>query len=249
MRILVTGGAGVVGSHYVRAVRSGAYPGCRDARLTVLDTRAAARAGADGCDVVRGDVGDRALLARVLPGHDAVVHLAESRVDRSPESTGELVRTNVMGTQALLDACSAAGIPRLVLLSTVEVYGAAGRGPDSPYAASKAAADLLAHAHWRSYGLHLSIIRCAVWVPVERLCRAIHLVLTRGGAGETYDLGAYRAGSASSTGGSKAFIGRSGMSARTATVSDRIVNGPYEPTIAARSSGNGRASSRSPLAE
>ncbi|KWT63847.1 dTDP-glucose 4,6-dehydratase [Streptomyces albus subsp. albus] len=177
MRILVTGGAGFIGSHYVRTLLDGGYPGYAEARVTVVDklTYAGNRdnlpAAHPRLEFVRGDLCDPGLLLDLLPGHDAVVHFAaESHVDRSIVSGAEFIRTNVGGTQTLLDACLAAGVERVVHVSTDEVYGSIEQGawvethpllPNSPYAASKAASDLVARAYWRTHGLDLSITRCS----------------------------------------------------------------------------------------
>lgn len=177
MRLLVTGGAGFIGSHFVRTLLDGGYPGHEEDRVTVLDklTYAGNRenlpAAHPRLDFVRGDVCDEALLRSLLPGHDAVVHFAaESHVDRSVHSAAEFVRTNVGGTQTLLDACLATGVGRVVHVSTDEVYGSIDEGawteerpllPNSPYAASKASSDLIARAYWRTHGLDVSITRCS----------------------------------------------------------------------------------------
>ncbi|MBW5425163.1 dTDP-glucose 4,6-dehydratase [Streptomyces sp. BG9H] len=183
MRILVTGGAGFIGSHYVRTLLAGGYEGLggyegyTDARVTVVDkltyagNRANLPASHPRLDFVHGDITDRALLLDLLPGHDAVVHFAaESHVDRSVESAAAFVHTNVGGTQTLLDAALATGVRRVVHVSTDEVYGSIERGawteewpllPNSPYAASKAASDLIARSYWRTHGLDVSITRCS----------------------------------------------------------------------------------------
>ncbi len=177
MKVLVTGGAGFIGSHYVRTMLGGGYPGYEKARVTVLDkmTYAGNREnlplGHPLLQLIEGDVCDSGLLRDLLPGHDAVVHFAaESHVDRSLTSPGAFMRTNVVGTQVLLDACVATGVPRIVHVSTDEVYGSVEKGsstedwpllPNSPYAASKASSDLIARAFWRSHGLDLSITRCS----------------------------------------------------------------------------------------
>ncbi|MDT0494932.1 dTDP-glucose 4,6-dehydratase [Streptomyces griseus] len=196
MRICVTGGAGFIGSHYVRTLLAGGYPGFEQARVTVLDrlTYAGDRANLPPADprltFVRGDVCDRNLLLDLLPGHDAVVHFAaESHVDRSLADASEFVRTNVLGTQTLLDACAAARVDRVVHISTDEVYGSIEHGswdeerpllPNSPYAASKAAADLLARAAWRSHGLDLSVTRCSNnYGPYQHVEKLIPLFVTR----------------------------------------------------------------------
>ncbi|MEU3908920.1 dTDP-glucose 4,6-dehydratase [Streptomyces goshikiensis] len=177
MRILVTGGAGFIGSHYVRTLLAGGYPGYEDAHVTVLDklTYAGNRdnlpAAHPRLRFVHGDVCDPDPLLELLPGHDAVVHFAaESHVDRSLRSAAEFMRTNVGGTQNLLDAVLRSGVGRVVHVSTDEVYGSIDEGawtehspllPNSPYAASKAASDLVARSYWSTHGLDLSITRCS----------------------------------------------------------------------------------------
>ncbi|WP_406143031.1 dTDP-glucose 4,6-dehydratase [Streptomyces anulatus] len=177
MRILVTGGAGFVGSHYVRTMLAQGYPGYEQADVTVLDKLSYAGnaenipIGHPRLRLVKGDICDAPLLNELLPGHDAVVHFAaESHVDRSLDAPAVFTRTNVVGTQTLLDACLNAGVERVVHISTDEVYGSIGEGswhedspllPNSPYAASKAAADLTVRAYWRTFGLDVSITRCS----------------------------------------------------------------------------------------
>ncbi|MCM2414285.1 dTDP-glucose 4,6-dehydratase [Streptomyces sp. RKAG290] len=177
MRLLVTGAAGFIGSHYVRTMLDGGFPGYENARITVLDklTYAGNRnnlpAGHPRLTFVQGDIRDLPLLMDVLPGHDAVVHFAaESHVDRSIEAAADFVSTNVGGTQNLLEACLRTGIGRIVHVSTDEVYGSIAEGhwtedwplaPNTPYAASKAGSDLVARSYWKTHGLNLSITRCS----------------------------------------------------------------------------------------
>ncbi|KUH37360.1 MULTISPECIES: dTDP-glucose 4,6-dehydratase [Streptomyces] len=177
MRILVTGGAGFIGSHYTRALLDDTYEPGAAHTVTVLDalTYAGDRdnlpAAHDRLAFVHGDVCDAALLADLLPGHDAVVHFAaESHVDRSIDGGADFVRTNVLGTQTLLQAAVDAGVGRVVHVSTDEVYGSIETGswtedspllPNSPYAASKAGSDLIARAYWRTHGLPVSVTRCS----------------------------------------------------------------------------------------
>jgi dTDP-glucose 4,6-dehydratase len=176
MRILVTGGAGFIGSHYVRTLLAGGYPGFEDPAVTVLDklTYAGNLANLDPVagryEFVRGDICDAALLRDVVPGHDAVVNFAaETHVDRSIAGAAEFVTSNVVGVQVLLDACMAAGVNRIVQVSTDEVYGSIAHGswteacpldPNSPYAAAKAGGDLIALAYARTHGVNLSVTRC-----------------------------------------------------------------------------------------
>jgi dTDP-glucose 4,6-dehydratase len=119
---------------------------------------------------VEGDVADPAALRGAIAGVDVVVHAAaEAHVDRSIDDPGSFLRTNVLGTQVVLDACGEAGI-RMLMVSTDEVYGSGDPGggafdeasplrPASPYAASKAAADLLCSAYVRTYGAPVTIVR------------------------------------------------------------------------------------------
>jgi dTDP-glucose 4,6-dehydratase len=178
MRILVTGGAGFIGSHYVRTLLEGGYPRFGDAQVTVLDKLTYAGnlantepvADSPRYSFVRGDICDAGLLASVLPGHDAVVNFAaESHVDRSIAGASDFVAANVAGVQVLLQACLDAGVPRVVQVSTDEVYGSVASGswtedtrldPSSPYSAAKAGGDLIAGAYARTHGLDVSITRC-----------------------------------------------------------------------------------------
>ncbi len=178
MKILVTGGAGFIGSHYVRSVLTGGFPGFEDARVTVLDklTYAGNLANLDPVAssprlaFVTGDICDAGLLATVVPGHDAVINFAaETHVDRSIAGASDFVATNVTGVQVLLQACLDAGVERVVQVSTDEVYGSIERGswaedaplaPNSPYAAAKAGGDLMARAYARTHGLDVCVTRC-----------------------------------------------------------------------------------------
>ncbi|MFN2371557.1 MAG: dTDP-glucose 4,6-dehydratase [Candidatus Krumholzibacteriia bacterium] len=178
MRILVTGGAGFIGSNYVRLLLEQGG----DERIVNLDllTYAGNLANLDGCTqdpryrFVRGDIRDRALVRGLLAdeGIDAVVHFAaESHVDRSVEGPEVFVSTNVLGTEILLEEARAAGVARFVMVSTDEVYGSLGASglftedtplaPNSPYAASKAAADLLCRAFHQTWGFPVLTTRCS----------------------------------------------------------------------------------------
>jgi len=178
MRILVPGGAGFIGSHYVRTMLAGGYPGFENAQVTVLDkltyagnlANLAPVADSPRFTFTRGDICDAGLLASVVPGHDAVVNFAaETHVDRSIAGAADFVAANVAGVQVLLDACLAAGVRRVVQVSTDEVYGSLPSGswtedamlaPNSPYAAAKAGGDLMARAYARTHGLAVTITRC-----------------------------------------------------------------------------------------
>ncbi len=183
-RLLITGGAGFIGSNLTRAVLA-ADDRALEA-VVVLDAftyaghraNLAAVTGDPRFHLVEGDICDRPTVERVFADHaiDAVFHLAaESHVDRSIEAADEFVRTNVTGTFTLLDVARRAWAERLpaarfVHVSTDEVYGALGEtgwfteatpyAPNSPYAASKAASDLLARSYFRTYGLPVVITNC-----------------------------------------------------------------------------------------
>ena len=178
-RILVTGGAGFIGSHYVRTLLSGGYPGYEDAEVTVYDKLTYAGnlanvepvADSPRYRFVRGDICDGALLDDVLPGHDAVVNFAaETHVDRSIAHAADFVMTNVVGAQTLFDACLRHGVPRVVHIGTDEVYGSIDEGswteesplqPNSPYSAAKASAELMARAYFVTHGLGIATTRCS----------------------------------------------------------------------------------------
>jgi dTDP-glucose 4,6-dehydratase len=175
VRLLVTGGAGFIGSEYVRML----FAEGDGARVTVLDklTYSGNRAnldpvaGSDGLTFVHGDICDAELVNELMCDQDAVVHFAaESHVDRSITGSAEFIRTNVMGTQVLLDAAFRHGVGRFLHVSTDEVYGSIDEGswteqwplsPRSPYSAAKAGSDLLALSYFRTHGLDVVVTRCS----------------------------------------------------------------------------------------
>jgi dTDP-glucose 4,6-dehydratase len=180
MRLLVTGGAGFIGSHYVRSLLGEAWGSSLvPDQVVVLDklTYAGNLANLDPVRddprlrFVRGDIGDAVLVDELLGEVDAVVHFAaESHVDRSIAGAEDFVRTNVVGTQTLLDAALRRDVERFVHVSTDEVYGSIESGswtesepvqPSSPYSASKAGSDLLALAFFRTHGLDVRVTRCS----------------------------------------------------------------------------------------
>ncbi|WP_307856426.1 dTDP-glucose 4,6-dehydratase [Catenulispora pinistramenti] len=176
MRILVTGGAGFIGSEYVRQLL--ARPGSADS-VTVLDALTYSGVEANLEPVRddprfafrRGDIRDAEVVDAVMAGHDAVVHFAaESHVDRSILGAGPFVTTNVVGTQVLLDAARKHNVGRFVHVSTDEVYGSIEEGswteewplaPNSAYSASKAGSDLLVLSYHRTHKMDVVVTRCS----------------------------------------------------------------------------------------
>nr|BAV55994.1 dTDP-glucose 4,6-dehydratase [Actinomadura fulva subsp. indica] len=179
MRILVTGGAGFIGSNFVNRVFQGHYPALAEAEVVVLDKLTYAGNLENLAEVlddrrlrfVHADVAGVPLVREAMDRVDLVFHFAaESHVDRSIEESAEFVRTNVLGTQVLLQCALEAEVGRFVHISTDEVYGSIPEGsfserdplwPNSPYSASKASSDLLALAYHRTHGLDVCVTRCS----------------------------------------------------------------------------------------
>jgi dTDP-glucose 4,6-dehydratase len=178
-RILVTGCCGFIGANFVR-LELESDPAIEVTNLDALTyagnpDNLAGIAASPRYRFVRGDIADRALVMKLMAegGFDAVVNFAaESHVDRSIDDATPFLRTNVVGTQCLLDAARAAKVPRYVQVSTDEVYGTlrpddppfretTPLAPNSPYAASKAGADLLVRAAHHTFGLDTVITRCS----------------------------------------------------------------------------------------
>ena len=174
----MTGGAGFIGSHYVRTVLADGYPQFAGADVTVLDkltysgnmANLTAVAGHPRLSFLQGDICDPQLLAKLVPGHDVVLNFAaETHVDRSISGAAPFVATNVSGVQALMQACMDADVRRVVQVSTDEVYGSIAAGswtesspvdPNSPYSAAKAGGDMIAQAYHRTHGLDVVVTRC-----------------------------------------------------------------------------------------
>lgn len=196
MKLLVTGGAGFIGSNFVRRWLA-RHPGDS---LIVLDrlTYAGNLENLDGLDArpgyrfVRGDVAESADVRRCLdPVPDLVVHFAaESHVDRSIDSPRIFLMTNVIGTQTLLEACREIGVSRFVQVSTDEVYGTLGPvgafsettplAPNSPYSASKAGADLIVRSYIETYKFPALVTRCSNnYGPYQFPEKLIPLLVTR----------------------------------------------------------------------
>ena len=177
MRYFITGGAGFIGSHFIRMLLS---PESDQVEfVTVLDKFTYSGNEKNLKDfsqnkkfrLVRGDICDTEVVTSHLSGHDIIVHFAaESHVDRSIQSASPFILTNVLGTQNLLECARSAAISVFVHVSTDEVYGSIEEGswteeepllPNSPYAASKASSDLIARAFHQTYGMDIRVTRCS----------------------------------------------------------------------------------------
>jgi dTDP-glucose 4,6-dehydratase len=177
--MLVTGGAGFIGSHYVRNVLGNCWGLEAPESVVVLDKLTYAGTTTNLTEVlddprlrfVEGDILDRSLVDDLMAEADVVVHFAaESHVDRSIMGAADFVMTNVVGTQTLLDSALQHGISKFVHVSTDEVYGSIDEGswdeeqplePNSPYSASKASSDLIARSYWRTHKLPVCVTRCS----------------------------------------------------------------------------------------
>ena len=199
MKLLVTGGAGFIGSNFVHQAIA-KHP---DWKLVVLDKLTYAgnlknlepELGEGRCEFVQMDICDRGVLEQVR-GCDAVIHFAaESHVDRSIEDASAFVKTNVEGTHNMLQAAAAAGVPRFVHVSTDEVYGSLGDEglfteqtpiqPNSPYSATKAASDLLVLAYVHTHKFPGIVTRCSNnYGPYQFPEKFIPLMIANGMAGQ-----------------------------------------------------------------
>jgi dTDP-glucose 4,6-dehydratase len=172
MKLFITGGAGFIGSNYVRHVLANS-----DDEVTVFDALTYAGNLSSLADVaddprysfVQGDICDREVVAAAMAGHDMVVHFAaESHVDRSIVDPDTFVRTNCLGTNVMCDVARNIGVERFLHISTDEVYGSIEEGsfietdrlgPRSPYSSSKAGSDLIALSYQETYGLPVIVTR------------------------------------------------------------------------------------------
>jgi dTDP-glucose 4,6-dehydratase len=178
MRVLVTGGAGFIGSNFVRMVARGELQDI--STLQVLDKLTYAGVKENLRDVgripryafIEGDICDPKQLSALISEIDAVINFAaESHVDRSIAGAADFVQTNIVGVQVILDAIKASGRPiRFLQISTDEVYGSIEKGswtedwpllPNSPYSASKASGELLARSYNRTHGMDVVVTRCS----------------------------------------------------------------------------------------
>jgi len=176
MRLLVTGGAGFIGSNFVRRIVNGTYPGV--SQLTVLDKLTYAGTlknlemlPKESFEFIKGDIANPDLISDLTKRHDAIVNFAaESHVDRSITGARDFIETNVLGVQNLLAASLQNQVSVFVQVSTDEVYGSISEGswseeypllPNSPYSASKASADLICRSYNRTFGMDIRVTRCS----------------------------------------------------------------------------------------
>ena len=239
-RVLITGGAGFIGSWLVKHLLA-THPDWALINLDALDyagnlDNLTEVANNPRYEFIHGDIRDKALVTELMNRSDICVNVAaQTHVDRSISGPETFVSTNVMGTMTLLEAARQANIQKFIQISTDEVYGSLGDtglfteqtplDPSSPYSSSKAGADLLALSYYRTYGLPVCVTRCSNnygpnqypeklipffimratqnqplpvygdgqnvrdWIYVEDHNRAIEAVITRGTAGEVYNIG------------------------------------------------------------
>ena len=178
MRVLVTGGAGFIGSNFVRMVAGGNFKEISSVQVLDKLTYAGVIENLKDVSIIpryeffQGDICDSALVSDLINDVDAVINFAaESHVDRSISGAAEFVQTNIVGVQVLLDAINASDRKiRFLQVSTDEVYGSIEKGswmedfplqPNSPYSASKASGELLARSYNRTHGMDVVITRCS----------------------------------------------------------------------------------------
>jgi dTDP-glucose 4,6-dehydratase len=178
MRVLITGGAGFIGSNFVRMIAQGLFSNISTVQVLDKLTYAGVEENLLGVSTIpnyaffQGDICDPSLVSELISEVDAVINFAaESHVDRSISGAVDFVQTNIVGVQVLLDAIKASGKEiRFLQVSTDEVYGSIEEGswsenwplqPNSPYSASKASGELLARSYNRTHGMDVVITRCS----------------------------------------------------------------------------------------
>lgn len=174
MKILVTGGAGFIGSNFINyMLKKYDYKIVNLDKLTYAGNLENLKNAENNKNYsfIKGDICDQALVLDILENCDAIINFAaESHVDRSIEAPEIFVQTNILGTVNLLNCAKEKGIERFVQISTDEVYGSIENGyftettpiaPNSPYSSSKASADLMTQAYFKTYGINTIITRCS----------------------------------------------------------------------------------------
>jgi dTDP-glucose 4,6-dehydratase len=200
MNILVTGGAGFIGSNYVRRIIDGTLKGISNIKVVDKLTYAGnlnnfSKVERDKFEFIQADICDRQSLERILIGIDSVINFAaESHVDRSIENSYPFIEANVVGTSTLLDLSLKSGVNNFVQVSTDEVYGSIDDGswqeddpvlPNSPYSASKASADLFCRSFHKTHNLNVKITRSSNnYGPFQFPEKIIPLFITNLLAGE-----------------------------------------------------------------
>jgi dTDP-glucose 4,6-dehydratase len=176
LKVLVTGGAGFIGSNFVRLVLSNSETSIQ--AITVLDKLTYAGTltnltglPKDAFEFIQGDICDQSLVRELGKRHDVIINFAaESHVDRSINSARDFMTTNIVGAQTLLETLRFGTVQTIIQVSTDEVYGSIENGswdenfplnPNSPYAATKASADLIARSYSKTYGVDVRITRCS----------------------------------------------------------------------------------------
>lgn len=194
MKLLVTGGAGFIGSNFVKR-QIGQNP-LGVSQIKVLDKLTYAgnvnnftKSELQEFQLIKGDICDTSIVEKLIKDTDILVNFAaESHVDRSIKNSTEFVSTNILGTQVLLDKSLRSELHKFIQVSTDEVYGSIDTGswdencpllPNSPYSASKASADLLVRSYSQTYGLNTNITRCSNnYGPYQNPEKVIPLFIT-----------------------------------------------------------------------
>ena len=175
---MITGGAGFIGSNFVRMIANGELKGILSVKVLDKLTYAGVRSNLDAAahlsryEFIQGDICDLSVITTLCEEVDAVINFAaESHVDRSISGATDFVQTNIVGVQVLLDAIKGSGRKiRFLQVSTDEVYGSIESGswneeypllPNSPYSATKASGELLARSYYRTHGTDVVITRCS----------------------------------------------------------------------------------------
>lgn len=179
MNVLVTGGAGFIGSNFVRYISSKGCIGDKTlSKIIVLDKLTYSsnlknikkEIDTNAIEFIKGDICDGILVNRIVKGVNLIINFAaETHVDRSIDNSSKFIKTNVLGAETLIRAALSSGVEKFIQISTDEVYGSIEFGswdencklePNSPYSASKASADLIVNSYFKTYGMDVRTTRC-----------------------------------------------------------------------------------------